>query len=154
VVEVTSGLALGMAVARWRRHQRDAFAPLLLFVAIAVEAALKLFVAHPAPPGDVVRSVDIIPTLHVPFANSFPSGHVMRTTFLVAIAHGIPTWASTAAVVLMTVSRVYLAEHWLSDCVGGLVLALLAAGLAYAMFGRRDEAATWTRGRAGGPSRR
>jgi membrane-associated phospholipid phosphatase len=154
IVEVTSGLALGMAVARWRRHQRDAFAPLLIFVAIAVEAVLKIAVAHSPPPGDLVRTVEIIPTLHAPFANSFPSGHVMRITFLAAITRSVPSWMSSAVVILMVLSRVYLAEHWLSDCVGGLVIGLITAGLAYAVFARPAETMSPPRGRPGGPTRR
>jgi len=153
-VEVGSGLALGLTVARWRSRQRDALAPLLMFVAVAFEVLLKLMFPHPPPPHDSQRSVAIVSTVTVAFANSFPSGHVLRSAFLLAIAHRVPTWATTAALGLMMASRVYLAEHWLSDCVGGLVVGLLAAGLAYAMFGRRDETPTWTRGRAGGPSRR
>ena len=151
--EVTFGLALGLAVARAWRRQRDAIVPLFIALTVVAEAVLKLAVAHPPPPDDRVRTVDLIPTLHVAFANSFPSGHVMRITFLATIARGLPLWIGTAAVVLMVVSRVYLAEHWLSDCVGGLAIGIVVAGLAYALIGRAREAPAWT-GRPGAATRR
>ena len=113
--------------------------PLLIFVAVAIEAVLKRTLAHPPPPDESVRSIALIPSIHVAFPNSFPSGHVLRVTFLAAIVHGVPTWISGALVLLMVASRVYLAEHWLSDCIGGLALGLIAAGVGYALFGRRDD---------------
>ena len=128
--------------------------PLLIFVAVAIEAVLKLTLAHPAPPDDRVRTISLVPSVHIAFPNSFPSGHVLRVTFLAAIVHGVPTWISAALVLLMVASRVYLAEHWLSDCVGGLALGLLAAGVGYAVFGRRDDADRGAIGRPGAQRRR
>ena len=145
VVEVTSGIALGMAVARWRARSGDTLVPLFIFAAVAIEVVLKLVVVHPAPPDDHVRTIALLPTVHLPLANSFPSGHVLRTTFLVAIARGVPAWIGPALVVLMIASRVYLAEHWLSDCIGGLVLGLVTAGIAYAVLGGRGTGEpAWT----------
>jgi membrane-associated phospholipid phosphatase len=128
--------------------------PLLIFAAVAVEAVLKIAIQHPAPPDEGVRTVDLIPTVHVPFPNSFPSGHVMRVTFLAAIVRGVPGWMGAALVVLMIASRVYLAEHWLSDCIGGLALGLIAAGVGYALFGRRDDGDRAAIGRPGAQRRR
>jgi membrane-associated phospholipid phosphatase len=113
--------------------------PLLIFVAVAIEAVLKLTLAHPPPPDESARTVALIPTVHVAFPNSFPSGHVLRVTFLAAIVRGVPGWIGVALVVLMIASRVYLAEHWLSDCIGGLALGLVAAGVGYALVPRRTE---------------
>jgi len=126
---------------RWRHGRRDAIVPLFLFVAVAIEFALKLALSHPAPPDDRVRTVALLPFLHVPLANSFPSGHVLRTTFLVAIARGVPGWISVTLVGLMVVSRIYLAEHWLSDCIGGLLIGLVVAGVAFATVGQSEDRA-------------
>lgn len=125
--ELTIGIALGLAVARARASRRDGIVPLFIVLTIAIEAFLKIVVPHPPPPSDVARTVELLPSLHVPFANSFPSGHVARITFLSAIVRGVPTWVRVAAVVLMIASRLYLGEHWLSDCLGGLALGYLVA---------------------------
>ena len=128
--------------------------PLLIFVAVAIEAVLKLTLVHPPPPDDRFRTIELIPTVHVAFPNSFPSGHVMRVTFLAAIVHGVPSWISAALVLLMIASRVYLAEHWLSDCIGGLALGLVAAGVGYALFGRSGDGDRAAIGRPGAQRRR
>jgi undecaprenyl-diphosphatase len=44
-------------------------------------------------------------------------------------------WLGLIGVALMILSRVYLGEHWLSDCLGGAALGLLVAQLAR-RFGR------------------
>ena len=128
--EVTAGIALGLAVARFRRDPRDALVPLLIVVTVVVEALLKTYVPQASLPAERVRTVELLPALHVPFAYSFPSGHVARTAFLLRIARGIPTWAVVAGVALMVATRVYLGEHWLSDTIGGLVLGLGVANVA------------------------
>jgi len=124
--EVTAGIALGLVVARWRRGLDTATVPLLLAVVTAVEVALKLTVPQPPPPEELSRSVALVPFVHVPFAGAFPSGHVARIAFLAAVAR-VPAWLAVGAVALMMVTRVYLAEHWPSDVLGGLLLGLLVA---------------------------
>ena len=127
LTEISVGLALGLAVARARRSARDGLVPLCIVAVIAIEALLKLAVAHPAPPSDRSRTIELLPHVQVAFASSFPSGHVARLTFLAAIVRGVPTWVRVLAVVLMILSRLYLGEHWLSDCLGGLALGWLVA---------------------------
>ena len=104
--------------------------PLAIGVVVLVETLLKLLVLHGPPPHERSRTVELLPFLQVPFANSFPSGHVARAAFLLRIVNRVPAWLVLAGVVLMALSRVYLAEHWLSDTLGGAVLGLAVAMLA------------------------
>jgi len=128
--EVAGGVALGLAIARYRRDPREAIVPLFIAVTVLVESALKLFVPQAPPPHERARTVELLPFLQVPFANSFPSGHVARLAFLVRIGHRVPRWLAVGAVLLMAASRLYLGEHWLSDVVGGAILGLGVANLA------------------------
>ena len=133
--EVTGGIALGLAVARLRRRQRDAWVPLLLVAVAAIEIAIKTFVPQAMPPRELERAVELAPFVHVAFAGAFPSGHVARTAFLAGIVR-TPKWLAVGAVALMMVTRVYLAEHWPSDVLGGLLLGLLVAQVALVAEGR------------------
>jgi membrane-associated phospholipid phosphatase len=124
--EVTAGVALGLVVARWRRGLDTATVPLLLAVVTAIEVALKLTLPQPPPPAELSRSVELVPFVHAPFPGAFPSGHVARTAFLLGIAR-VPLWLAVGVVALMMVTRVYLADHWPSDVLGGLLLGVLVA---------------------------
>jgi membrane-associated phospholipid phosphatase len=126
-VEFSVGLALGLAVARARLSVRDGLVPLFIVALIAIEAGLKLAIPHAAPPPERSRTVELLPHVQVAFASSFPSGHVARVTFLAGIVRGIPVWLRVLAVLLMIASRLYLGEHWLSDCLGGLAVGWLVA---------------------------
>jgi membrane-associated phospholipid phosphatase len=127
--EVTGGIALGLAVARLRRRQRDAWIPLLLVAVLAVEVVLKTLVPQPIPPRELSRTVELVPFAHVAFAGAFPSGHVARTAFLAGVAR-VPLWLAVCLVALMMVTRVYLADHWPSDVLGGLLLGTFVAQVA------------------------
>ena len=76
--------------------------------------------------------------LHLNTPYSFPSGHMLRTTFLVGLfcAHH-PRWRRAGWVVLgaMAGTRVYLNAHWLSDVGGGLLLGLSLAAVAAGIEG-------------------
>ena len=126
--EVVGTIALGVALARLRARRGDGWVPLLLGVVLAAELVLKLTVPQAAPPGELARSVPLFPFLEAPTTFSFPSGHVARVAFLVAVLRW-PADVSAAVVFAMALTRVYLGEHWPSDVVGGWLLGYGIAAL-------------------------
>ena len=134
--EITGTVALALALVGWRRDGIRGLVPLLLFVGVALEVGLKYCLPHPTPPSEFMRGLQFLPSLQIAPPYSFPSGHVLRTTFLVAlIGERRPRWRACcwALVVAMAGTRLYLNEHWLSDVVGGLLLGLMLAAVAAAI---------------------
>ncbi len=66
---------------------------------------------------------------------SFPSGHTTATTaFAIAIfltTNKKYSWYVLLAPILMASSRIYLMVHFFSDCVGGIVVGLISAVIAF-----------------------
>lgn len=127
--EITGSIALGVALARLRHRRRDWVVPLAIAAVVLIESILKTVVPQTPPPADRARSITLLPFLEVPFGNSFPSGHVARTAFLL-VALRAPALLTVLGLAAMAVTRVYLADHWPSDVVGGL---LLGAAVAWAV---------------------
>lgn len=127
--ELTGSIALGVAIARLRHRRRDWAVPLAIAAVVLVESLVKIVVPQASPPHERSRAIEILPSLHVPFGNSFPSGHVARATFLL-IALRAPALVALVGVAAMALTRVYLADHWPSDVAGGL---LLGAAVAWAV---------------------
>ena len=146
---ITGGIAVLLAVRGWRRRREQGLGPLLLFVGVGIEALLKSLLPHPGPPLAFSRPLHVPEFLRLagsllqvtarpvwaglapPYA--FPSGHMLRTTFLVTLtSEQKPQWrvAGWVLVMAMAVTRIYCNEHWLSDVVGGALLGWSLAGVA------------------------
>jgi undecaprenyl-diphosphatase len=138
-IEVTGLIALILSVMGWWRHGVGGLVPLLLFAGVAIEIAMKYFLLR-LPPHPVSRCSWNLAFLHpsafLALHYSFPSGHMLRTTFLAVLIGGQVNRYRTAGhafIVAMAVTRVYLDEHWISDVIGGLLLGLTLAAVAAAL---------------------
>lgn len=124
-----AGLVAG-AVAVWRRHRAAATEVLLRSAALGVLSAsvlmLQNVVLRPGPPQQ-------------PQLSTYPSGHATIVTAIALTAvvlYGVlgPRWRTAAVaagailVVLVSASRVVLAEHWLVD-VAGAIVATVGVGM-------------------------
>lgn len=135
--EITGLLTLVLMAIGWRQSGLRGLAPALLFVGVGVEVILKYSLPHPGPPKEFARSVELLPPIHFPTPYSFPSGHMLRATFL---AFYLTTYTSRwraagwTFIVAMAATRVYLNQHWTSDVIGGFLLGLGLALLAIRIF--------------------
>jgi membrane-associated phospholipid phosphatase len=123
-----------VAFVLWRRGD-GARAAGVLWLAAGLAAvsfiafALKYMVPHPGPPPEFQRAV-VRYGIGVPEPYSFPSGHTMRTTFLVGTTLRQVPAAAGILVAAMMMALVYLGDHWTSDVLGGLCLGWMCAEIA------------------------
>lgn len=104
------------------------------------EILSKIFIYHPSPPFMFFRYnlQFLFPSSYVQTDYSYPSGHALRTAFLVIILGTIIARSRKISfatkfllevglvvlLFLMAISRVSLGEHWTSDVVGGVLLGV------------------------------
>jgi undecaprenyl-diphosphatase len=104
--------------------------------------------------------VDARPFFGIRRSNSFPSGHATNTFAAAPVVACIVPQAAVVAYVLagtISLSRVYVGDHWPSDVVGGAILGFTFGFFGRIALGRLLLTLPWTRSRAeelpsGGPS--
>jgi membrane-associated phospholipid phosphatase len=136
-VQFAGALVLWSAWAAGRRYgARTAFWVILPFVAsLALEFLLKMVGPHVRsggahPPGGVVWA-----WFRVPPTVSFPSGHMLRVTYLVGMLlaweaatrtrprRPLGMWLlALGGLGVFGASQIYLGNHWASDVAGGFLL--------------------------------
>lgn len=104
------------------KYRSAVLAASILVTAILV-LALKFSVRRQRPDGQwgaIYRSTD---------PHSFPSGHAARAFLIATLAIGLgPTWFGLAALLwapLVTLARVAMGVHYLSDVLAGVLVGLL-----------------------------
>ena len=138
--------ALAFTVA-WVLLARHLWRPILLaagtIVAVAGVRLIAIAVGRERPPAaDMLTEVDT--------SESFPSGHVVgATVFILLIAYLVFSRRQSkrmavisfviagVAIVVTSLSRMYLGYHWATDVIGSVFLALVVLGAVIAVDTRR-----------------
>jgi membrane-associated phospholipid phosphatase len=121
----------GLALLWWRGNlfwRPWALTVLLSIIALAVIVlAIKFSIRRRRPEGEwgaIYRSTD---------PHSFPSGHAARATLIAVLTIGLgPVWLAVLLCVwmpLVSLARVAMGVHYLSDVLAGTLLGAIAGGI-------------------------
>jgi undecaprenyl-diphosphatase len=104
-------------------HVRSALMAAGILVLAVLVLAVKFSIRRSRPPGEwgaIYRNTD---------PHSFPSGHAARTALLAVMALGLgPVWFAILILVwapLVSLARVGMGVHYLSDVLAGMVLGIV-----------------------------
>jgi membrane-associated phospholipid phosphatase len=143
-IELTTLLMAALvAFLVWKGYRADAWVAVAFVAAEIFEVFYKTNLTHSGPPAKVEHADG--PSLSTLFesstgvANSFPSGHMLRTVLvyglLAFVIHRLAPWpwarafalpVAVALIVVVAFDRLYLEVHWESDVLGGLLLGAIA----------------------------
>jgi undecaprenyl-diphosphatase len=137
-VKVAAAGLMGGALLAWRARSLRPGAVVISTVggAVLANTAMKAVIYRPRTEAEIQASPLLSPGHH-----PFPSGHVAGIGALLGIiavciaigrsraVHALLTVLVGAGVVIVAFSRLYLGYHWLSDVIGGALLAGVAVTL-------------------------
>lgn len=140
---ISSGLVILLTVIalvsfkQKRMHPTALIIPLAFLLLVGVEVYGKDRVESPAPPFFMIKNpTTLFPKYHVIDQYSYPSGHAARALFVAGVT-GLLIWKKIrnrlffplaiigllSLVLLISIGKIHLGQHWLSDILGGWILA-------------------------------
>jgi undecaprenyl-diphosphatase len=137
-----------LLVVTWYLYRKyewpGAFIYLFFFMALSlVEFVWKYVVTYTGPGPEFDRDPFHLGLIAIETPYSFPSGHTFRSVYLLGIWYqrlshrdsaNLSVLFQRAVIAFMILgvgfSRIYLGDHWLSDVIGGCLLAAIGLALA------------------------